>query len=164
MFFSRSCKQNFGPLLLLCNPNKFNWIIVVVFLFSIIVRVWFGMVNMLEELPQRQELTSLFRRSLSRRRSIRSGGGVDRDDRGWTLLHIGARKGDLKEVSFSFFLSLFFILGQEFVLINWLILVSPSCCVLISQELSVECRVCVFNYTFISGVELTILCTFFLCS
>lgn len=76
------------------------------------------MVNMLEELPQRQELTSLFRRSLSRRRSIRSGGGVDRDDRGWTLLHIGARKGDLKEVSFSFFLSLFFILGQEFVLIN----------------------------------------------
>ncbi|KAK7855434.1 phytochrome-interacting ankyrin-repeat protein 2 [Quercus suber] len=56
------------------------------------------MVNMLEELPQRQELTSLFRRSLSRRRSIRSGGDVDRDDRGWTLLHIGARKGDLKEV------------------------------------------------------------------
>ena len=85
------------------------------------VCVWFGMVNMLEELPQRQELTSLFRRSLSRRRSIRSGGGVDRDDRGWTLLHIGARKGDLKEVSFSFFLSFFFILGQEFVLINWLI-------------------------------------------
>lgn len=29
----------------------------------------------------------------------------ERDDRGWTLLHIGARKGDLKEVSFS--LSLF---------------------------------------------------------
>ncbi|CAL5418331.1 unnamed protein product [Camellia sinensis] len=29
------------------------------------------------------------------RRVYRSGG--DRDDRGWTLLHIGARKGDLKE-------------------------------------------------------------------
>ncbi|GAV82661.1 Ank_2 domain-containing protein [Cephalotus follicularis] len=36
------------------------------------------------------------KRSLSRRRSWRS--GVDRDDRGWTLLHIAARKGDLKEV------------------------------------------------------------------
>lgn len=24
--------------------------------------------------------------------------GNDRDDRGWTLLHVGARKGDLKEV------------------------------------------------------------------
>ncbi|XP_011082134.1 26S proteasome non-ATPase regulatory subunit 10-like isoform X2 [Sesamum indicum] len=31
-----------------------------------------------------------------RRRLIRSGG--DRDDRGWTLLHIYASKGDLKEV------------------------------------------------------------------
>ncbi|KAL7207657.1 hypothetical protein ACSBR1_029578 [Camellia fascicularis] len=29
------------------------------------------------------------------RHVYRSGG--DRDDRGWTLLHIGARKGDLKE-------------------------------------------------------------------
>ncbi|EEF30496.1 phytochrome-interacting ankyrin-repeat protein 2 [Ricinus communis] len=35
-------------------------------------------------------------RSLSKRLSFRS--RVDRDDRGWTLLHIGARKGDLKEV------------------------------------------------------------------
>ncbi|KAE8677495.1 pentatricopeptide repeat-containing protein [Hibiscus syriacus] len=36
------------------------------------------------------------RRSLSRRRSFRC--GIDRDDRGWTLLHIGARKGDLDKV------------------------------------------------------------------
>lgn len=35
-------------------------------------------------------------RNLSRRRSFRS--GVGRDDRGWTLLHIGARKGDIKQV------------------------------------------------------------------
>lgn len=38
------------------------------------------------------------RRSFSRRRSWRS--GVNRDDRGWTLLHIGARKGDVKEVRY----------------------------------------------------------------
>ncbi|XP_072977058.1 phytochrome-interacting ankyrin-repeat protein 1-like [Typha angustifolia] len=38
--------------------------------------------------PQRYVLN---RRSFRRRSS-------DRDDRGWTLLHIGARKGDLKEV------------------------------------------------------------------
>ncbi|KAF5477912.1 phytochrome-interacting ankyrin-repeat protein 2 [Juglans microcarpa x Juglans regia] len=43
-----------------------------------------------------QEQAGSIRRSLSRRRSLRS--EVDRDDRGWTLLHIGARKGDLKEV------------------------------------------------------------------
>lgn len=36
------------------------------------------------------------RRQLSSRRSFRGRG--ERDDRGWTLLHIGARKGDLKEV------------------------------------------------------------------
>jgi hypothetical protein len=47
-------------------------------------------------MPQEQAVS--IRRSLSRRRSLRS--GVDTDDRGWTLLHIGARKGDLKEVSF----------------------------------------------------------------
>ncbi|KAK9667704.1 hypothetical protein RND81_13G005500 [Saponaria officinalis] len=35
-------------------------------------------------------------RKLSRRRSFRH--GLDTDDRGWTSLHIGARKGDLKEV------------------------------------------------------------------
>ncbi|KAF5936427.1 hypothetical protein HYC85_027556 [Camellia sinensis] len=43
-------------------------------------------------MPQDNQL-GLTRRS---RRVYRSGG--DRDDRGWTLLHIGARKGDLKEV------------------------------------------------------------------
>ncbi|GKV10545.1 hypothetical protein SLEP1_g21891 [Rubroshorea leprosula] len=43
-------------------------------------------------MPQEQPL----RRTLSRKRSMRLGDG--RDDRGWTLLHIGARKGDLKEV------------------------------------------------------------------
>lgn len=47
-------------------------------------------------MPQEQAVS--IRRSLSRKRSLRS--GVDTDDRGWTLLHIGARKGDLKEVSF----------------------------------------------------------------
>lgn len=55
-----------------------------------------------ESMPQ-GELGSFsvsLRRNLSRRRSFRS--GVDRDDRGWTLLHIGARKGDLKEVIFFF--------------------------------------------------------------
>ncbi|PPD89826.1 hypothetical protein GOBAR_DD13244 [Gossypium barbadense] len=36
------------------------------------------------------------RRNLSRRRSFRW--GIDRDDRGWTMLHIGARKGDLIQV------------------------------------------------------------------
>ncbi|PKI45347.1 hypothetical protein CRG98_034265 [Punica granatum] len=34
--------------------------------------------------------------SLTRRRLLRS--GSDRDDRGWTLLHIVARRGDLKQV------------------------------------------------------------------
>lgn len=47
-------------------------------------------------MPQVQTVS--IRRSLSRRRSLRV--GVDMDDRGWTLLHIGARKGDLKEVRF----------------------------------------------------------------
>lgn len=36
------------------------------------------------------------RRNLSRRGSFRTAG--DRDDRGWTPLHIGAKKGDLKGV------------------------------------------------------------------
>lgn len=34
--------------------------------------------------------------SLIRRRSFR--GGTGRDDRGWTMLHIFARSGDLKQV------------------------------------------------------------------
>ncbi|GMY33649.1 Transmembrane protein [Fagus crenata] len=49
-------------------------------------------------MPVVEEHTLLFRRTLSRRRSLSSRSGLDRDDRGWTLLHIGARKGDLKEV------------------------------------------------------------------
>jgi hypothetical protein len=53
-------------------------------------------------MPVVEEHTLLFRRTLSRRRSLSSRSGLDRDDRGWTLLHIGARKGDLKEVSFLF--------------------------------------------------------------
>lgn len=36
-------------------------------------------------------------RRLLRRRSFKS--SAERDDRGWTLLHVGARKGDLKAVS-----------------------------------------------------------------
>ncbi|GFZ15542.1 hypothetical protein Acr_24g0017320 [Actinidia rufa] len=39
-----------------------------------------------------QDQLGLIRRS---RRMYRSVG--DRDDRGWTMLHIGARKGDLRE-------------------------------------------------------------------
>ncbi|KAI0514171.1 hypothetical protein KFK09_010206 [Dendrobium nobile] len=44
-----------------------------------------------------QAQRTLPRRQLSNRRSLRLG-DRDRDDRGWTLLHIGARKGDLKKV------------------------------------------------------------------
>lgn len=44
-----------------------------------------------------QEQRSLISRSLSRRRSFRYD-VFNTDDRGWTSLHIGARKGDLKEV------------------------------------------------------------------
>uniref|UniRef100_A0A7N0U4Z7 Uncharacterized protein n=1 Tax=Kalanchoe fedtschenkoi TaxID=63787 RepID=A0A7N0U4Z7_KALFE len=43
-----------------------------------------------------REQSSSLRRSLSCRRLLRS--ASDRDDRGWTLLHVGARKGDIKEV------------------------------------------------------------------
>lgn len=43
-------------------------------------------------------VTNQLRRTLSRRQSFRC--GIDRDDRGWTMLHVGARKGDLKEVSY----------------------------------------------------------------
>lgn len=45
-----------------------------------------------------QEGTRSIRKTLSltRRRSLRS--GYDRDDRGWTLLHILARRGNLKQV------------------------------------------------------------------
>lgn len=39
------------------------------------------------------------RRRVKRSNSLRSDSSVDdRDDRGWTNLHVGARKGDLKEV------------------------------------------------------------------
>lgn len=39
------------------------------------------------------------RRRVNRSNSLRSdSSGDDRDDRGWTNLHVGARKGDLKEV------------------------------------------------------------------
>ncbi|KAJ6426769.1 hypothetical protein OIU84_022374, partial [Salix udensis] len=49
-------------------------------------------------MPQEDCVAASLRRNLSRRRSFRSGGGADRDDRGWTSLHIGARKGDLRQV------------------------------------------------------------------
>ncbi|KAF5725777.1 Ankyrin repeat family protein [Tripterygium wilfordii] len=45
---------------------------------------------------QDQSGSVLLRRSLSRRRSWRC--GAEKDDRGWTMLHIGARKGDIKKV------------------------------------------------------------------
>ncbi|MQL75702.1 hypothetical protein Taro_008077 [Colocasia esculenta] len=44
-----------------------------------------------------EERRALTRRQILGQRSFRLR-SVDRDDRGWTLLHIGARKGDLKEV------------------------------------------------------------------
>ncbi|CAO2819756.1 unnamed protein product [Amaranthus hypochondriacus] len=47
-------------------------------------------------LTTREDDLEFNRRRLSRRRSIRL--GFDTDDRGWTPLHIGARKGDVKEV------------------------------------------------------------------
>lgn len=47
---------------------------------------------MLEEQPVALSL----RRNSFRRRSMKT--GVDRDDRGWTKLHIKSRKGDLKAV------------------------------------------------------------------
>lgn len=52
----------------------------------------------LKIMPQEDCVAVSLRRNLSRRRSFRSVGGVGRDDRGWTSLHIGARKGDLKQV------------------------------------------------------------------
>lgn len=58
-------------------------------------------------MTQEQEQVGSIRWNLSRRRSFRI--GVDRDDRGWTPLHIGARKGDLKQVSRRISLSPFFI-------------------------------------------------------
>ena len=56
-------------------------------------------------MPQEQSL----RRNLSRRRSFRC--GVDKDDRGWTTLHIGSRKGDLNQVS-SFVFHLILLLNH----------------------------------------------------
>lgn len=48
--------------------------------------------------PQEEEqMQERRRRKLLRRRSF-SEGWKGRDDRGWTLLHIGSRKGDIKEV------------------------------------------------------------------
>ncbi|XP_078440176.1 phytochrome-interacting ankyrin-repeat protein 1-like [Wolffia australiana] len=44
-----------------------------------------------------EQKLSLSRRQLLRKRSF-SPRSSDRDDRGWTALHIGARKGDFKEV------------------------------------------------------------------
>lgn len=44
-----------------------------------------------------QEVLVLTRRRVSRKRSFKLGTD-ERDDRGWTSLHIGARRGDLKEV------------------------------------------------------------------
>ncbi|XP_044466642.1 phytochrome-interacting ankyrin-repeat protein 2-like [Mangifera indica] len=51
---------------------------------------------MIESMPQEQLGPFCFQRKLSRKRFFRS--VVDRDDRGWTPLHISARKGDLKAV------------------------------------------------------------------
>lgn len=56
------------------------------------------------------------RRKLSRRRSFNEG-WQERDDRGWTLLHIGARKGDLKEVGFFSVVHVVFIFLISYVVI-----------------------------------------------
>ncbi|XP_030535383.1 phytochrome-interacting ankyrin-repeat protein 2 [Rhodamnia argentea] len=47
-------------------------------------------------MPQEEVVPVRRNLSLTRRRSFRS--RADGDDRGWTLLHIGARKGDLRQV------------------------------------------------------------------
>ncbi|XP_010522894.1 PREDICTED: ankyrin repeat and protein kinase domain-containing protein 1-like [Tarenaya hassleriana] len=47
-------------------------------------------------LQEQQPVSFSLQRNSLRRRSLRS--GADRDDRGWTLLHVKARKGDLKAV------------------------------------------------------------------
>jgi len=52
-----------------------------------------------------QERPISLRQSPSRRRLLRP--GVDTDDRGWTSLHVYARKGDIKLVS-SFLLFIFY--------------------------------------------------------
>ncbi|KAM0043673.1 hypothetical protein Hdeb2414_s0010g00344041 [Helianthus debilis subsp. tardiflorus] len=62
------------------------------------------------------------RRRIKRSYSMRSSGsGDDRDDRGWTNLHVGARKGDLKEVN-AYKLYKFFSLHYLFVCYNKLII------------------------------------------
>lgn len=50
------------------------------------------------------------------RRGSRDVGG-DRDDRGWTMLHIGARRGDVKEV--YVFLSLNLLCFFMFLCLDW---------------------------------------------
>ena len=52
-----------------------------------------------------EEQAGFARRRLSKRRSFLH--GHDTDDRGWTPLHIGARKGNLREV--RNLVSLFFL-------------------------------------------------------
>lgn len=69
----------------------------------------FGTVRMYETNPYS------FRRNLSTKRSFRAAVGAD--DRGWTLLHIGARKGDLVEV--RYFLAVFPLIEKVQVLGTW---------------------------------------------
>lgn len=59
-------------------------------------------------LTTREDDLEFNRRRLSRRRSIRL--GFDTDDRGWTPLHIGARKGDVKEVYYLVTYLLYFLI------------------------------------------------------
>ena len=51
---------------------------------------------LMKDMTQEQLCVGPIKRSLSRRRSLKS--GKDTDDRGWTSLHVYARKGDLKYV------------------------------------------------------------------
>ena len=77
----------------------------------------------LKIMPQEDCVAVSLRRNLSRRRSFRSVGGVDRDDRGWTSLHIGARKGDLKQVIIvSSFLFLALFIFSHFFFLLWSLL------------------------------------------
>ena len=59
-------------------------------------------------LTTREDALGFNRRRLSRRRSIRL--GFDTDDRGWAPLHIGARKGDVKEVYYLATYLLYFLI------------------------------------------------------
>lgn len=75
------------------------------FSISIVLVIVIAVVALIVERDMLEERPISLRQSPSRRRLLRP--GVDTDDRGWTSLHVYARKGDIKLV--RFFLSDFLI-------------------------------------------------------